>query len=179
MPRHGTTAKDNVARLAGALIGVGLAVALLLWSRPDANGSPLGATVRVEVAPSGELEVTPPFPRPVMVAGSLWPGGPRAVRRFRLRNQTGTELAVALRALPSSSALNGLLRVRVSDGGEPLAATTLEGLQRRPIRLRLASGQASRLRLEAWLPRDVLSGYEGRLVEVSLVPEIHPAGGRG
>ncbi len=54
---------------------------------------------------------------------------------------------------------------------------TLEDLLRRPLRLRLGSGQGVRLRLEAWLPGDVLSGYEGALVEVSLDPAPRVIGG--
>jgi hypothetical protein len=162
----------NVARLAGAALGIGLAVALLLASRPGAVDSPLPAGVRVEVAATGELDVTPPSPRPVLVADALRPGGRRAASGFEVRNQTGGGLAVALKATADSTALDGLLRLRVRRAGRVLADTTLEGVRRRPLRLELASGQQSRLRLEAWLPEDILSGYEGRLVTVSLVPEM-------
>lgn len=169
----------DVARLAGAALGIGLAVALLLASRPGAAGSPLPAGVRVEVAATGELEVTPSPPRPVLVADALRPGGPRAVSDFQVRNQTGAGLAVDLEASADSTALDGLLRLRVRGPGRVLADSTLEGVRRRPLSLRLASGQRARLRLEAWLPRDILSGYEGRLVTVSLVPEVQALGGRG
>lgn len=159
-------------RVAGAAIGVGLALALLVVSRPGAAGSPLAAAVRVEVASVGELEVRPGPPRAVLVASALRPGGKRATDDFLLRNQTGADLAVDLLTRPDSTALDGLLRVRAWENGRLLADTTLEGLRARPLPLGLASGQRARLRLQVWLPREVLSGYEGRLVEVSLVPEV-------
>jgi hypothetical protein len=173
------SAQRNVARAAGALLGVCLAAALLLASRPGAHAAPFPASVRVVVAPTGELEVAPPPPRPALVGTGLRPGGPRASGGFLIRNQTGGELAVALRADADSTALNGLLRVRVQSGGHPLAETSLEGLELHPIRLRLASGQRVRLGLEAWLPGDVLSGYEGSEVEVSLTPQLRRVGGPG
>lgn len=169
----------NVARLAGAALGIGLAAALLLASRPGAVGSPLPAGVRVGIVAAGELEVTPSPPRPVLVADTLRPGGPRAASGFQVRNQTGAGLAVDLKATADSTALDGLLRLRVRRAGRVLADTTLEGARQQPLRLELASGQRARLRLEAWLPKDILSGYEGRLVTVSLVPEVQALGGQG
>jgi hypothetical protein len=172
-------AQKNLARAAGALLGVGLAAALLLVSLPGAAGSPAPASVRVVVDPVGELEIDPAAARPVLAARGLKPGGPPASGSFLLRNQTGTNLAVALRAKADSTALNGLLRVTVRVGGRPAATTTLEGLQLHPIRLRLVSGQRVRVRLEAWLSSEVLSGYEGARVTVSLDPGVRTLGESG
>jgi hypothetical protein len=169
---------NNMVRTAGAILGVGIALALLLASRPAANGSPLPATARVGIAPTGELEVTPPSPHPVLVADALRPGGKRAGAAFLLRNQTGRALALELRTSVDSSALDGLLRLRLSDGRRTLADTTLQGMRQRPVSLRLASGARARMRLEAWIPREVLGGYEGRLVRISLVPGVRIPGGR-
>jgi hypothetical protein len=162
----------NLARVAGAVLGIGLTLALLLVSRPGVAGSPLPATVRFGVAPAGELEVTPAPPQPVFVAGALRPGGHRAAGSFRIRNQTADDLAIELSAGADSTALNGLLRLTVRVDARLVADTTLEGLLLRPVRLHLASGGRARLGLEAWLPGDILSGYEGRLVKVSLVPRL-------
>jgi hypothetical protein len=52
-------------------------------------------------------------------------------------------------------------------------------MQERSVDLNLASGARTQLQLQAWIPGDVLTGYEGRLVEVSLVPAVQPLGGRG
>jgi hypothetical protein len=169
----------NVARAAGALLGIGLAVTLLLVSRPDAAGAPLPASVRIAVASVGELEVDPPPPQAALVANALRPGGRPTRGAFTVRNQTGEELSVALKADADSTALNGLIRVRVGVAGGPVEDTTLEGLRLHPIRLRLDSGQRTRVRLEAWLPPDVLSGYEGRQVEVILTPLLHAEGTAG
>lgn len=173
------SAQRNLARAAGALLGLALAVTLLLVSRPGAAGAGAPAAVRVAVAPAGELEVSPSPPRPVLEARSLRSGGPPAGGTFQVRNQTGEDLSVALRAEVDSTALNGLLEVRVRSGGHLLAESTLEGLRVRPIQLRLASGQRARLSLEAWLPSQVLSGYEGALVDVTLTPHVRALGGAG
>ena len=167
----------NLVRGAGAVLGVGLALALLVFSRPGAAGSPLAAEVRFEVASVGELEVRPGPPQAVVVAADLRPGGERAADSFGVRNQTGTGLAVELVARPDSTALDGLLRVKAWEDGRLLADTTLGGLRARPLPLRLASGEEARLRLQVWLPREVLSGHEAQLVDVALKPELRPLGG--
>jgi hypothetical protein len=162
--------------MAGALFGVGLAVALLVASRPGAAVTPAPASLRIEAVPTGELEMTPAPPRPVLLARGLHPGGPPARGSLLVRNQTGRGLTVALRVEADTTALDGLLRVRVRDGGRVLSDSTLEGLALRPPRLRLASGQRTRLGLETWLPRHVLSGYEGVRAEASLEPVLSEVG---
>jgi hypothetical protein len=169
---------NHVTRIAGAILGIGLALALLLFSLPAATSSPLPATVRVSMAPVGELEATPPPPHPVLRANALRPGAGAAGADFQLRNQTGSDLEVVLHAGTDSTALDGLLRVRLSAEGRTLASTTLQGLRRPSSALRLSSGAVARLRIQAWIPSDVLSGYEGRLVHVSLVPTVRTVGGR-
>ncbi len=173
------SAQRNLARAAGALLGLTLAVTLLLVSRPGAVGAGAPAAVSVRIAPVGELEVVPLPPQPLLEARALRPGGPHAVGAFAVRNQTGEDLAVALRADVDSTALNGLLEVRVRSGGRLLSESSLESLRVRPLRLQLASGQRADLRLEAWLPEQVLSGYEGALVEITLTPRLWPLEGGG
>jgi hypothetical protein len=173
------SAQRNLARAAGALLGLTLAVTLLLVSRPGAVGAGAPAAVSVAIAPVGELEITPPPPRPVLEARALRPGGPRASGAFAVRNQTGEDLAVALRADVDSTALNGLLEVRVTSGGRVLAESSLESLRVRPPQLRLASGERARLNFEAWLPAQVLEGYEGALVDITLTPRLRTLGGAG
>jgi hypothetical protein len=170
------SAQRNLARAAGALLGLALAVMLILVSRPGAAGTGAPASLSVAIAPVGELEISPPPPRTLLEARALRPGGPPASGAFMVRNQTGESLAVALRAEPDSTALNGLLEVRVRSGERVLAESSLESLRVRPIQLRLASGQRARLSLEAWLPAQVLEGYEGALVDVTLTPQLRPLG---
>ncbi|HYJ23013.1 MAG TPA: hypothetical protein VEW07_13435 [Solirubrobacterales bacterium] len=168
----------NGARVAGAILGVGLALALVLVSLPAATSSPLPATVRVSMVPAGELEVTPSPPSPILLAGALRPGEGPASADFQVRNQTGSDLEVALRTSADSTVLDGLLRVRLSDSGGTLADTTLQGMRQRSLGLRLRSGERARLRIQLWIPSDVLSGFEGRLVHVSLAPTVRTVGGR-
>lgn len=163
-------------RVAGALFGVALALVLLVVSRPGAASSPLPASVRFGLAPNGELELTPAPPSSRFLHSSLRPGGRAAEGNFAIRNQTGTPLAVRLRAKPNSPALNGLLRVELRGGGAVLADTTLQGLSLHPPSLRLGSGQRLGVHLRAWIPADVLNGYEGRLVGVSLVTATRAIG---
>lgn len=173
------SAQRNLARAAGALLGLTLAVTLLLVSRPGAVGAGAPAAVSVTIAPAGELEVVPPPPRPVLETRSLRPGGPVATGAFTVRNQTGETLAVALRADISSTELNGLLEVRVRSGSRVLSESTLESLRVRPPRLQLGSGQRAHISLEAWVPTQVLEGYEGALVDVTLTPQVQTLGGAG
>ncbi len=168
----------NFARTTGAVLGAFLALLFLVAARPGGNSSPSPATVRVSMAPVGELEVTPST-TPILVADSLLPGGRPADATFRVRNQAGETLAIGLRTTADSTALDGLLRLRLTADGEALADTTLQGLQQRTVSLNLASGAHSRLRLQAWIPNDVNTGFEGRRVEVSLVPTIRIAEGQG
>jgi hypothetical protein len=168
---------NNGARTAGAALGMGLALALVLVSLPAASSSPLPATVRVTLAPVGELEVTPPPPRPVLLASALRPGTGAASADFQVRNQTGSDLKVVLRTGADSTALDGLLRIRFSQGARTLADTTLQGMRQRPLGLRLRSGERARLRIQVWIPSDVPAGFEGRLVHVSMVPAVSAAGG--
>jgi hypothetical protein len=172
------SAQRNLARAAGALLGLTLAVTLLLVSRPGAVGAGAPAAVSVAIAPVGELEITPASPQRVLEA-RLRPGGPRAGGVFTVRNQTGESLAVALRANASSTALNGLLEVRVRSGERLLAESSLESLRVRPPRLWLASGQRAELSFEAWLPAQVLEGYEGAIVDITLTPQSRTLGGAG
>ena len=170
------SAQRNLVRTAGALLGLGLALALLLASRPGAASTPAAAWLRVAVAPAGELEVEPARPRPLVDVRTLRPGGPEAAGDFSIRNQTGRALEVALEAEVDSTALNGLLQVSVRSGQRRLAEGTLEDLALRPVRLRLDSGERAALRLRAWLPADLLDGYAGTRVEVTLNPVMQKPG---
>jgi hypothetical protein len=156
----------------GCALGLGLALMIVLVARPSANVAGLSATVRFTVPLSGELAVTPPAPLPVLVADRLRPGSPRATGRFEVQNQTGKTIGLGFRARPSSTALNGLVRVRLSAAGRLLADTTLQGALRTDGALRLPPGGTRQIELQAWMPLNVGDGYEGRQVDVSLLPVI-------
>ncbi len=152
-------------------IGAALVVALLVQARPaGGHGGVLPASLSFFAAPDGAVEAAPAAPRALLESGPLRPGG-HAAGTLRLRNQTGSRLAVGLRAEPSSTALDGLVRVRLVAAGRVLADTTLQALrQGTPGRLRLAPGAGTTVRVIARLPAEVVTGYEGRDVTVNLVP---------
>ena len=166
----------GLARVAGVLLGAGVAVSLLVAARPSASFSRLPASASFSVSPTGELEVTPAPPRPLLRAKSLSAGGPRAGASFRVRNQTGTTLGVGFRARAPTHQLDGLLRIRMRAGSSTLADTTLQGLRHGSAgRLRLRSGAARTVSFEAWIP-DATNDYEGRSVAVELTPTPRPEG---
>jgi hypothetical protein len=167
-----STLRKASGRTIGLALGAGLALALLAGASPGARSSPLPATVRVSMEPVGELDVTPASPRPILVADSLVPGGGVARETFTVRNQTAGSLEIRLRTKADSTALDGLVNLRLEAEARTLADTTLQGMQARTLRLDLESGELVRLRLQASIPRDILTGFEGRVAEVTLEPTI-------
>lgn len=169
--------RKNVARAAGAAVGVVAAVAFLVAARPAARIAPLPASVKVTLAPPGTLAVTPAPPAPLLDATRLSPGGAHAVASFAVRNQSGITLRIGLRGTPDSHSLDGLVRVRITSGKTLVADTTLQGLRHgTTVTLPIRSGAERRLRLVAWIPGVVTSGYEGRIVNVSLALTTPTAG---
>ena len=162
----------SIARAVGCVFGLGLAFTVLLVARPSASAARMTATVRFAVPLSGELAVTPRAPEHCLIAAGLRPGGAPATGRFEAQNQTGETIAVGFRARRSSSALDGLVRVRLSVGGRSLADTTLQGLGRASDTVLIGPGSSRKIKVEAWMPQNVGDGYEGRDIEVSLVPAI-------
>jgi hypothetical protein len=160
-----------LGRTIGLAIGIAIAAAFLLASRPDAQAPDAPAGIRLTVPLSGELEVTPS--RPVLSSGELTAGGPAAAGSFRVRNQTGEALTVGFRAESGSTALDGLLRVRLSSSGAQLADTTLQGLRSgTPAGLRLLPGDEADVQVQAWIPPEVTEGYQARHVTSLLTPTI-------
>jgi hypothetical protein len=163
-------------RVAGVLLGAGVALALLIAARPSASFARLPASASFTIPVSGELAVTPSPGRPFLHARVLTPGGAPATARFTLRNQTGGTLTLGLRAHAGARDLDGLLRIRLRAGHRTLANTTLQGLRHgSAATLRLRSGAARSIALEAWIP-DGTNDYEGRDVAVELTPTLSTRG---
>lgn len=171
-----TSKLEIFARLTGLVIGAGLVLVLLVAARPTRepeSGLPAGARVTVE--PIGELDLQPAPPDPLLDTEAIEPGGEPVSAVLSLRNQTGQEMLVGLQGESDVHDLDGLLRVRLSDDGEVLADTTLGGLSN-PIDLgALASGEGRQLTLTVWIPGSVADGYQGRQVDVTLVPTAEAA----
>jgi hypothetical protein len=157
----------DLVRLLGVLLGVLVAVAALAAWRVPGGAASLGADVRFDALQTGAIGVAPLHP--FVSVPSLLPGK-SASGVVTLRDETGVPMAVRLRALPSSHDLDSLLRVRVSgDDGETLYDGALAGLYDAGTRtLRLASGQSRKLTVRASLPSAVRSGFQGRIVDVTL-----------
>jgi hypothetical protein len=155
------------SRLAGLLLGIALAAAgVTSWRVPGGSGS-VDADVRLLSAPTGELQVSPMGL--FLSAPSLAPGDEAVRGELLVRNQTGSALDVRLRALPSSPDLDELLVVRMDIGKDRIFEGTLGGLRTWTERsFQLASDERRVLRAEAWFPRRVTSGYEGRIADVTI-----------
>lgn len=76
-----------------------------------------------------------------------------------------------LRAMPSSTALDATVQVRLESGGVVLSEGTLQALrQGTSVAVRLWPGAAAPVSVLAWIPAEVETGYEGRDVAVALEP---------
>jgi hypothetical protein len=167
---------NAAARVAGALVGAGVALALLIAARPSASFARLPASASFTIPASGELAVTPPAGRPLLVARALTPGGASATASFTVRNQTGSMLELRFRARAGAHELDGLLHIRLRAGDRTLASTTLQGLRHgSSAGVRLRPGAARSISLEAWIP-DATDEYEGRDVDVELTPTLRARG---
>jgi hypothetical protein len=168
-------ATTHLARVAGLLAGIAAAVALLAASKPAAELSAAPASLRVSVPATGELETTPAAPKAALSASAIRPGDGGHTGSLEVRNQTSTGLAVTFKADGGSTELDALLRVRLT-AGHVLADTTLQGIRKgTSTPLVLPSGAERRVRVRAWIPASISSGYEGRRVEISLTPDTAEA----
>src|SRR5215211_5983212 len=113
---HVSTSSDTWARRTGLALGLLLALGAVLSWRVAAEGAAVGAEVRFVAVPPGELTVAPSGA--FLSARGLRPAGEPARGDLRLRNITGTAVAMGLRALPAGRDLDRSLRVELSAGGE-------------------------------------------------------------
>lgn len=92
-------------------------------------------------------------------------------------NQTGVDLAVRVRGLPSSTGLDEMLLIAIDAGSDRLFRGTLGELRGwSPGELRLAPGEARELSVRAWLPRSARGGPAGRAEQVGLEFDPRPVG---
>ena len=169
------SAADRFTRAIGAAIGLGLIAALIVAARPaSGHGGVLPASLRFTATLDGSVAIAPAAPRPLLVSGPMRPGSHTSATMV-VRNQTGGALAVRLRARPDSTALDGTAQVRLTAEGRTLGEGTLQALRQGTTQaLRLGPGGAARVRVIAWIPAEVETGYEGRQVAVALEPVEEP-----
>jgi hypothetical protein len=162
---------DRITRVLAAVLGIGIVVAVVLMARSaGGHGGVLPASLRFTADQAGALAVSPASPSFVLEDAHLRPGR-HAEGDLALRNQTGARLAVRLRANPSSTALDGIARVRITTDNGTIFDSTLGALREGTEgSVRVNPGTATTVRLEAWIPATEQTGYEGRRVEVALVP---------
>jgi len=169
-----SSAADRFTRAIGAAIGLGLVAALIVAARPaGGHGGVLPAELRFTAELDGAVTVEPAAPRPLLESGPMRPGS-HASGAMTIANQTGETLAVRLRAKPSSTALDGTAQVRLTSGSRVLAEGTLQALRQGSEALRLRPGASAPVRVLAWIPAEVETGYEGRQVAVALEPVEEP-----
>ena len=158
----------RTARLAGFAVGVALAAALLLASRPAAGGAAAGADVSVYANQTGELAVVPPGPAAFIDAPRLHPGQ-SASGSFGLANQTGTTERVRLVPVPSGHRLDHTLGLRLTSRGETLADDTLASLAAGSDQtLALRPGETARVEATATLSPNAGPAAAAALVDIAI-----------
>jgi hypothetical protein len=151
---------------AGFVAGlVVVAGALLAWRVPGGDGT-LGADVIFAANPSGELVISPTGP--FITAAGLEPSDEREAT-LRVKNQTGSMLALRPRAVADTRDLDRILRVEVTGGPDVLFSGPLGRLAHGTSRpLRLEPGETRPLSVRIWLPTSTQTGYQGRIASVHM-----------
>jgi hypothetical protein len=148
----------RTARLAGFAVGVALAAALLLASRPASGGAAAGADLSVYANQTGELAVSPAGPAAFIDAPRLH-AGQSASGSFRLTNQTGIAQSIRLVPVPSSHRLDHALSLRFASDGRAIAGN---------LRLVLQPGGTARVDATISLSPDAGQAAAAALVDVAI-----------
>jgi hypothetical protein len=152
-------------------IAVGLTVVVVAaagWRIPAGNGLP-GAAIEFSVAPTGDLAVEPAGT--FIQAAELEPSDD-AAGRFSITNQSGSTLAIRLRAQRDVYDLDAVVHVGVKAGATILFTGPLGRLGGWTDPFVLAPGESRRLSFRIWLPYP--SGAEARQSSVGLEFETEP-----
>jgi hypothetical protein len=172
IPLNGIPAARSLGLAAGVVLAV---VALFVWRVPVVPTG-VGASVTVKAVPTGELAVSQhePFLRAPALIPSSASGGASA--QVVVTNQSPETLAVMLRAVPSTDALDEILHVEVSARGAVVYSAPLQGLRTWTNRvLVFSSGASQAFTVRTWIPVDAVSGWRGNDVEISLQLKTRPA----
>jgi hypothetical protein len=163
---------DRITRALALALGVAIVAVLVFVARPaGGHGGVLPASLRFTAAQDGAIAITPAAPEALLEDSHLRPGR-HVAGAITLSNQTGKTLELGLRAEPSSTALDGITRVRISAGAETIFDSTLGALREgTDVPLALGPGRSRRVLVTAWIPAGEPTGYEGRRVDVQLALE--------
>lgn len=172
------TKTGTAARALGALIGAGIAFALIAGSGPASGGEPLGAEVSFYSNRTGELAVSPPGPDNFLHEPALMPGGGEATGGFKLTNQTAEAQRLRIVAVGSNAVLDDEMVVELTSGGQVLATGTLGELAEPSARpLLVMPGSTERILVSARLPEGT-DDAAAALVEVAVTFEPAPGGAK-
>jgi hypothetical protein len=162
----------------GSILGLAAAASLVLTSRIPPGTGTIGADVIVASAPTGELGVSPSGP--FLSATNLSPGIERVPTGIlQVTNQTGVDLHVQVRGLPSSTDMDEVLRLRVATDDRPVFDGTLgEFRVWSASAFALASGETGDVEVRTWIDPDGDS-WSGRIANVTLEFRSTPVGGAG
>ena len=167
-PPEVSESSRRIVRGVGLALGIALAaLAVVGWRVPRGTGT-LGADVQFITLATGPLDLTPVG---LIASGTdLRPvPGSVASGSVLVRNVTGRAQDVRVRAIASGPDLDPLLEVSLASDSATLYSGPLGGLRTWTVRgVRLASGQAARLRLRAWLPATAAHGYQDRIETITL-----------
>jgi hypothetical protein len=152
-------------------IAVGLAVVVVAaagWRIPAGTGLP-GAAIEFSVAPTGALGIEPSGT--FIQAAGLGPSDD-ATGRFSITNQTGSTLAIRLRAQRDVYDLDSAVHVRVKAGDTGVFTGPLGRLGGWTTPFVLAPGESRRVSFRVWLPYP--SGAEARQASLDVEFESEP-----
>ena len=153
------------ARRAGFALGLTIVVTAVAAARVPGGSGIAGTDVVVSAMPSGELALS--RTGPVVNATGLLPGR-TAQGAIELYNQTSRPLALRIRALPEGHELDRILHLELRVGGTRVFTGPLERLRSWTNAFRLRSAQREKLTVRTWLPREVRSGFGGRVETINL-----------
>ena len=159
----------------GIALGLATAASLVLTSRIPPGTGTLGADVILASAPTGELGVSPSGP--FLSATNLSPGSERVPAGIlQLTNQTGVDLHVQVRGVPSSTDMDEALHLRVATNDMSVFDGTLgEFRVWSASAFALASGETGDVAVRTWIDPDGDS-WSGRIANISLEFRSTPIG---
>jgi hypothetical protein len=146
-----TSSSQRAARAAGLVTGLALAALLVFAMRVPASDQSLGASVRVEVLPPGELDAGDD---PVLISARNLVAGEERRGAVTLRNITVGDVRVHVRV--RARGRSEAVRLELREGGRKLRRSFL-----------LERAGTTKLRARAWIPAGA-EGYEGRSERLAL-----------
>ncbi|MEA2445202.1 MAG: hypothetical protein QOJ12_2494 [Thermoleophilales bacterium] len=155
---------------AGLLVGLALAaLSVTGWTMP-AGDSPAGMRVTLDVAPTGDLGVSPAG---TVLRSENLQRGQAVDGTFVVTNQTGRPLTVRARAIFPSPDLGALVELRLATGGRALVDGRLANDRASSLVLEIPAGGRRRVHAEVAVPADG-RGYEFRVADLRLELRTEP-----